>query len=163
MASITSSPSKPQSHVLDMPTEEEVQRGRKRRRSSELCPPMHLTSNGSTNLRGRGRHRSVSHSNSFQRSSVEERAQSTSPHRKSPGKKYQKKLMVVRMRLEKKRRSQSPSRSRSHGREEKGSPKPRRRQRTRSRSRSHGREKEAKEAGEGEGGVKDVGESAVVD
>jgi hypothetical protein len=146
MASVSSSPSKPQPHLLDIPTDEELQRGRKRRRSSGTSPPPHLTSNGSTNLRGRGRRRSVSESNSLTRSSFETRARSASPGRKSPGKKYQKKLADVRSRLEKRRRSQSPSRSRSMGHQGKGTPKPRRRQRTRTRSRSHGGKKETREA-----------------
>lgn len=161
MAPVTSSPSKPQSNLLDIPTDEELQRGRKRRRSSGT-PPAHLTSNGSTNLRGRGRRRSASQSNSFTRSSLEERARSASPERKSPGKKYQKKLMGVKRRFEKKRRSQSPSRSRSIGGKEKGTPKPRRRQRTRSRTRSHGKNEETKEteAGDGESGGKEASELA---
>jgi len=163
MASVSSSTSNPHSHLLDIPTDEELQRGRKRRRSSETSPPMHLTSNGSTNLRGRGRRRSVSQSNSFTKSSFEEHARSASPGRKSPGKKYQKKLKDVKSRLEKKRRSQSPSRSRSMGHEGKGTPKPRRRQRTRTRSRSHGGKEEEKEVEDGECGGKEVIEQAVVD
>lgn len=163
MASVSSSPSKPQSHLLDIPADEELQRGRKRRRSSGASPPMHLTSNVSTNLRGRGRRRSVSQSNSFTQSSFEERARSASPGRKSPGKKYQKKLADVRNRLEKKRRSQSPSRSRSMGQEGKGTPKPRRRQRTRTRSRTHGGKEEEKGAGGGETGGREVVEQAVAD
>jgi hypothetical protein len=165
MAPVTSSPSKPQSHLLDIPTDEEAQRGRKRRRSSGT-PPAHVTSNGSTNLRGRGRRRSVSQSNSFTRSSLEERAQSASPERKSPGKKYQKKLTGLPSRFEKKRRSQSPSRSRSHGGNGKGTPKPRRRQRTRSRTRSHGKkidESQATEAGNRETGGKEVSEQGPTD
>ncbi|PMD47311.1 hypothetical protein L207DRAFT_153740 [Hyaloscypha variabilis F] len=161
MAPVTSSPSKPQSHLLDIPTDEELQRGRKRRRSS-ATPPAHVTSNGSTNLRGRGRRRSASQSNSFTRSSLEGRARSVSPKRKSPGKKYQKKLTDLRTRFEKKRRSQSPSRSRSNGGKGEGTPKPRRRQRTHSRTRSHGKNKESQktEAGDGTSGGKEVSELA---
>jgi hypothetical protein len=141
-STITSSPIKPPSHHLDVPTDDELQRGRKRRRSSGATPPPHLTSNGSTNLRGRGRRRSLSQSHSFNTSeSLEQQARSLSPTgRKSPGKKYQKKgALGVSGRNVKKRRSQSPSRSRSL--EDGKSPKPRRRQRTRSRSRIHGEEK----------------------
>lgn len=161
MAPITASPSKPQSHLLDIPTDEELHRGRKRRRSS-ASPPTHATSNGS-NLRGRGRRRSVSQSNSFTRSSLGERARSASPDRKSPGKKYQKKSTDVRSRFEKKRRSQSPSRSRSNGGKGKGTPKPRRRQRTHSRTRTHGEEHEKQETGDGERGVKEVSEQTSMD
>ena len=145
MAPVTSSPSKPQAHLLDIPTDEELQRGRKRRRSS-ATPPAHVTSNGSTNLRGRGRRRSASQSNSFPRSSLEDRARSVSPKRKSPRKKYQKKSTNLRSRFEKKIRSQSPSRSRSNGGKGTGTPKPRRRQRTHSRTRIHGKDEETQEA-----------------
>jgi hypothetical protein len=165
MAPVTSSPSKPQPHLLDIPTDEELQRGRKRRRSS-ATPPAHVTSNGSTNLRGRGRRRSASQSNSFTRSSLEERARSASRERKSPGKKYQKKLTNMISRFEKKRRSQSPSRSRSNGGKGKGTPKPRRRQRTRSRTRSHGmknEEAQETEARDGESGGKEASELALTD
>jgi len=165
MASVTSSPSKPQSHFLDVPTDEELQRGRKRRRSS-VTPPAHLTSNGSTNLRGRGRHRSVSQSQSFTRSSLEDRPRSASPERKSPGKKYQKKLTGLKSRFQKKRRSQSPSRSRSNGGQGKGTPRPRRRQRTRSRTRSHGKkheESQETDAGDGETGGNEVSEPGRMD
>ncbi len=140
MASITS-PTKlhphAQSHLLEIP-DEEVQRGRKRRRSSGD----HTSTTGSTTLRGRGRRRSLSAS--IQSSGVlEERTRSRSPGRKSPGKKYAKKYLEVASRVDKKRRSQSPSRSRSLGQqgERKSTPKPRRRQRTRSRSRIHGEKK----------------------
>ena len=163
MASVNSSPSKPQFHLLDIPADEELQRGRKRRRSSGASPPTHLTSNGSTNLRGRGRRRSMSQSNSFTKSPFEECARSASPGRKSPGKKYQKKLAGVRSRLEKKRRSQSPSRSRSMGQEGKGTPKPRRRQRTRTRSRSHVAEKKEEKVREEKSVGKEVIEQAIAD
>lgn len=92
---------------------------------------MHISSNGSTNLRGRGRRRSVSTS-----AIIDENSKPESSGRKSPGRKYQKKFLEVEVENENKRRSQSPSRSRSRG--EKGETKPRRRQRTRTRSRSHG-------------------------
>jgi hypothetical protein len=137
---INSSPIKPpsQTHHLEVPTDDELQRGRKRRRSSGATPPPHLTSNGSTNLRGRGRRRSLSQPHSFNASeSLEQHPRSLSPSgRKSPGKKYQKKGALGINRRNLKKRSQSPSRSRSL--EDGQSPKPRRRQRTRSRSRIHG-------------------------
>jgi len=95
---------------------------------------MHISSNGSTNLRGRVRRRSVSPSESQSR--IDENTKPVSSGRKSPGRKYQKKFLEVESEHENKRRSQSPSRSRSRGK--KGETKPRRRQRTRTRSRSHG-------------------------
>ncbi len=130
-------------HILDIP-DDEIQRGRKRRRSSVASPPMHISSNGSTNLRGRVRHRSPSQAQSSIQA-IEKSPQSASHDRKSPGRKYQKKSLEVRMEKETQRRSQSPSRSRSLGNEgvRKCTPKPRRRQRTRTRSRSHGEEKGA--------------------
>jgi len=100
---------------------------------------MHISSNGSTNLRGRGRRRSVSQSESQSR--IDENTKPASLGRKSPGRKYQKKFLEVEIEKEHKRRSQSPSRSRSRG--TKGETKPRRRQRTRTRSRSHGVVKES--------------------
>jgi len=120
---------------LEVP-DDEVQRGRKRRRSSNNSPPPHLTSNGSTTLRGRARRRSPS----FTLSDSFERVRSPSPgneKRKSPGRKYAKRDFLK----EKKRRSQSLSRSRTRGTagdEREETVKPRRRQRTRSRSRKHG-------------------------
>lgn len=144
MASILSSLAKPttQSHLLDIP-DDELQRGRKRRRSSGQTPPAQIPSTGSTTLRGRCRHRSLSQSLTI---SVSKSSSSTiapadgkpgaqSPRRrKSPGRKHLKNPMVQEI---KRRRSQSPSRSRSVNGDD-GTPKPRRRQRTRSRSRSHG-------------------------
>jgi len=148
MASILSSPAKPttQSHLLDIP-DDELQRGRKRRRSSGQTPPAQIPSTGSTTLRGRCRHRSLSQSLTFSPSKsssstivpTDESPRAQSPRRrKSPRRKYLKKnLMVQEI---KRRRSQSPSRSRSVDGGD-GTPKPRRRQRTRSRSRSHGAER----------------------
>jgi hypothetical protein len=143
MASVISkSPSK--LHSLDN-LEDEAQRGRKRRRSSANSPPTQAPSTGSTTLRGRGRHRSVSHSQvASQDTSLafDGRARSISPlGRKSPGRKYQKKSLQVPK--ANKHRSQSPSRSRSKGKQE-GTPKPRRK-RTRSRSRSHEAERDHEE------------------
>lgn len=152
MASVTSSPNKPppqsSSYLLDIP-DEDTQRGRKRRRSSAG----HVTSNGSTTLRGRGRHRSPSLTGLDIPETQTERPRSKSPARKSPGKKYQKKFLEVKRgaRKEKGRRSQSLSRSQSRGKEvvDGELAKPRRRQRTRTRSRSH-----HGEGRENQGGVK---------
>ncbi|EKD19732.1 uncharacterized protein L3040_001921 [Drepanopeziza brunnea f. sp. 'multigermtubi'] len=165
MTSVTSSPSKQPAqsspYLLDIP-DDDSQRGRKRRRSSAADPPMHLTSNRSTTLRGRARHRPLSASSELSNSSPRSRQDDQGPKegeemaRKSPGKKYQKKGLAVGAgnrivqdqpwsfgramgRSDKGRRSQSLSRSREReGEGVKGSPKLRRRQRTRTRSRSHG-------------------------
>ncbi len=165
MASVTSSHSKSVSqsspYLLDIP-DDDTQRGRKRRRSSAG----HVTSNGSTTLRGRGRHRSPSLIGPDVPETQDERPRSKSLERKSPGKKYRKKLLKGERGAgkEKGRRSQSLSRSRSRGKDgvDCGLAKPRRRQRTRTRSRSHrgeGRDKVGGVKGEdGESGERD-GES----
>lgn len=141
MAAIITSPIKPnQPYHLDF-TDDESHRGRKRRRSSDHTPPMQIPSTGSTAMRGRCRHRSLSAPQTFSPSelspSSDRRAYRVdSPGgRGSPRRKFMKKNLVVPE--TKRRRSQSPSRSRSLNGV--GTPKPRRRQRTRSRSRSHRR------------------------
>ncbi|KAI6715688.1 hypothetical protein JHW43_001749 [Diplocarpon mali] len=81
MASVTSSPSTPHHqsspHCLSTPTDDDSQRGRKRRRSSAA---EHVSSNGSTNLRGRGRYRSPSLSSL---TGQHERVRDKSPERKA--------------------------------------------------------------------------------
>jgi hypothetical protein len=127
-------------HDLSAVDDGSQQRGRKRRRSSNIPPSprsiliSHIShdtnpSGESTTLRGRGRRRSNSPSHSPLPSPDNGRicTRSTSP----PGRKYQKKSPKA---GKLKRRSQSPSRSRSKNAE--GTPR-RRRQRTRSRSRGH--------------------------
>lgn len=141
MAAIITSPIKPtQPYHLDL-TDDEVQRGRKRRRSADHTPPAQIPSTGSTAMRGRCRHRSLSASQTFSPSDLSPSSDRgtrayrvDSPGgRGSPRRKFMKKNLVVPD--TKRRRSQSPSRSRSLNGV--GTPKPRRRQRTRSRSRSH--------------------------
>jgi hypothetical protein len=118
--------------------DDEIQRGRKRRRSSGNSPPVQAPSGGSTTLRGRGRYRSLSHSQTTSHDSPwpsEEKPRSRSPRvRESPDHKPRKK-QNLRVPPIKKRRSPSPSRSRSNL-QDKGTPRPRRK-RTRSRGRSH--------------------------
>lgn len=122
--------------------EDFLQRGRKRRRSSDgiLKPPTaHNPSGGSTTLRGRARRRSTSDvsARTGSGSGSQHRTNTVSPL----GMKRQQK--PPRTSSKPKKRSQSPSRSRSGQR---NVTPPRRRQRTASRSRKHGTDEEAKDS-----------------
>lgn len=118
--------------TITFPEDESLQRGRKRRRTSDDVTLQSVGQNPSgesTTLRGRGRRRSASGATSQSDSTSKPRTQPMS----SPGWKYQKNVLP--RELAQKKRSQSPSRSRSKD----GDRTPRRRrQRTTSRSRSHG-------------------------